>query len=295
MSTQSPVSVLGLGAMGTAIASTLLERGHDMTVWNRTGSKATPLADAGANVADTATEAILASPMTIVCLIDNSAVRSVFSAIDGAVRDRVLVNVTSGSPSQARKLAQWAQERGATYIDGGIMGDPPNMGSASMMLTFSGNHDAFDAHRRTLEDLGTVGYYGEDAGLAAVEFMGQVAVGYEFLLGLLHTLHLVHSEGADVEAFAERVAASISGYAPLAKSFGSAIVNGEYEQDLGSLDVQAALMDDLISHREALGVDTLRMREAKRLMDRRIRDGHGHEGFSSVFELIREEHRPEPS
>ncbi|MBO8199245.1 hypothetical protein JW613_13175 [Streptomyces smyrnaeus] len=45
-------------------------------------------------------------------------------------------------------------------------------------------------------------------------------------------------------------------------------------------------MDDLIGHRESMGVEAVRMREVKRLMDRRIADGHGDQGFSSLFELL---------
>jgi hypothetical protein len=52
------------------------------------------------------------------------------------------------------------------------------------------------------------------------------------------------------------------------------------------LAVQVALMDDLIDHRESFGVDVTRMREIKRLMAQRVADGHGDEGFASLFNLL---------
>jgi 3-hydroxyisobutyrate dehydrogenase-like beta-hydroxyacid dehydrogenase len=283
MNTQ--VTVIGLGNMGAAIAQAFLDRGYRTTVWNRTASRTETLAAAGASVAKTVSDAVAASPLVVICLLDSAAVDAVRQSID-AVAGRVLVNVTSGSPAQARSTAEWAHEQGAAYIDGGLMGDPPYVGTPKMMLSFSGDREAWEAQRSTLEALGTATYYGEDPGLAAVEFMAQVAVGYEFLLGLLHTLRLVREEGVDVAAFAERVAGSVSGYAPLVNAFGAAVASGDYGPDLGSLDVQAALMDDLISHRESLGVEAVRMREVKRLMDRRIADGHGDQGFSSLFESL---------
>lgn len=286
MTTNSQVTVIGLGNMGSAIAKTFLERGYRTTVWNRTASKAEPLAASGASVAKSAAEAFAASPLVVICLLDSTAVDATRATIDGTIAGRVLVNVTSGSPAQARSNAEWAHGQGATYIDGGLMGDPPYMGTPRMMLSFSGDPEAWDAHRSTLEELGTVAYYGDDAGLATVEFLAQVAVGYEFLIGFLHTLRLVKAEGVDVAAFAERVAGSIGGYASLVEEFGTAVASREYRPDLGSLDVQAALMEDLISHRESLGVEAVRMREVKRLMDRRIADGHGNQGFSSLFELL---------
>lgn len=285
MNMNSQVTVIGLGNMGAAIAQAFLDRGYRTTVWNRTASRTEPLAAAGASVAKTVSDAVAASPLVVICLLDSAAVDAVRQSID-AVAGRVLVNVTSGSPAQARNVAEWAHEQGAAYIDGGLMGDPPYVGTPKMMLSFSGDREAWEAQRSTLEALGTATYYGEDPGLAAVEFLAQVAVGYEFLIGLLHTLRLVREEGADVAAFAERVAGSVNGYAPLVNAFGTAVASGDYGPDLGSLDVQAALMDDLISHRESLGVEAVRMREVKRLMDRRIADGHGDQGFSSLFELL---------
>jgi 3-hydroxyisobutyrate dehydrogenase-like beta-hydroxyacid dehydrogenase len=282
----SPVTVLGLGDMGSAIAKTFVDRGYRTTVWNRTASKSAPLVDAGATAAATAAEAVAASPLVVVCLLDSAAVDEVLGSVDGAVTGKVLVNLTSGSPGQARANERWASERGAEYLDGKIMGDPPYVGTPHIMFPFSGSRSAFDAHEPTLQVLGSITYHGADAGSAAVEFMAQVAVGYEFLIGFLHALRLVQAEGADVAEFAERVAGSLAGYPPLLTSIGKAVKSGEYPPDLGSLNVQAALMDDMISHRESVGVEAVRMREVKELMDRRIAGGHGSQGFSSLFEVL---------
>jgi 3-hydroxyisobutyrate dehydrogenase-like beta-hydroxyacid dehydrogenase len=286
MTTHSQVTVLGLGDMGSAIARTFVDRGYRTTVWNRTASKIVPLADAGAAAAATAADAVAASPLVVVCVLDSAAVDEVLGSVDAAIAGKVLVNLTSGSPGQARANERWARDRGAEYLDGKIMGDPPYVGTPNVMFPFSGSRSAFETHEATLRELGTITYHGADAGLAAVEFMAQVAVGYEFLIGFLHTLRLVHAEGVDVAAFAERVAGSLGGYAALVTSFGAAVKSREYGPDLGSLDVQAALMDDMISHRESRGVEAVRMREVKELMDRRIADGHGDQGFSSLFELL---------
>ncbi|GHF22813.1 dehydrogenase [Amycolatopsis deserti] len=276
--------MLGLGEMGSAIARAFLAHGYRTTVWNRTASKAVPLAEAGAVAAPTAAEAVAASPLVVMCLLDGAAVDEVLSALGDTVEGKVLVNLTSGSPAQARANERWANERGARYIDGKIMGDPPYVGTPNARFLFSGT--AFEAHEETLSLLGSVSYHGEDAGAAAVEFLAQVAMGYELLLGFLHTLKVMRSEGADIIGFADRFAASLTAYQPLLTSIAKAIESREYPPDLGPLDVQAALMDDLISHRESLGVEAVRMRETRQLMERRIADGHGGQGFSSLFELL---------
>lgn len=290
--TAERVTVLGLGAMGTAIAGTLLDRGHRTTVWNRTGAKAAPLAEAGATVAPTAAQAVAASPLVVLSLLDGTAVDQVLGSVEDAVSGKVLVNLTSGSPAQARANERWARERGAQYLDAKLMGDPPYVGTPNILIPVSGSRKAFDTHEQTLRELGAVTYHGENAGSAAVEFLAQVAVSYELLIGYLHTLRLVQAEGVDPVEFAERVAASLPAYPALLTSMAQAVKSGQYAPDLGSLDVQAALMDDLIGHRESVGVDTVRMREVKALMDRRIADGHGGHGFSSLFETLARPGRP---
>ncbi|WP_067855633.1 NAD(P)-dependent oxidoreductase [Nocardia shimofusensis] len=282
----TPVTVLGLGAMGSAIARVFLDRGHPTTVWNRTAGKSAPLVAAGASATETAAEAVAAGPLVVLCVLDYDAVEDVLAAVGDAVSGKALVNVTSGSPSRARTIQQWAIEHGAEYLDGGVMGDPPDLGSDHVRFFYSGSRTTFDTHEATLRELGTPTYYGADVGLASVEFMAQVAMGYEILIGFLHTLRLVGKEGVDVGEFAARVAASLTDYSPLLTAIGEAVRDRTYPPDLGPLSVQAALMGDLVAHRESLGVDTLRMREVQGLMDKRIADGHGDQGFSSLFELL---------
>ncbi|WOX24250.1 NAD(P)-dependent oxidoreductase [Streptomyces solicathayae] len=285
-STTTRVTVLGLGDMGSAIARTFLDRGFATTVWNRTASKAAPLVEAGAGSAATAAEAVAASPLVVVCLLDGTAVDEVLASVESAVTGKVLVNVTSGSPAQARANELWAKEHGAAYIDGKIMGDPPYVGTERVMFPFSGSAKAYEAHEPTLKALGGIAYHGEDAGAAAVEFMAQVAFAYELLIGFLHVLKLVRAEGLDVRAFTERAAGSLAAFPGLLDSMAEAVADGAYGPDLGSLNVQAALMNDMIAHRASVGVEAVRMREVKDLMDRRIAAGHGDQGFSSLFELL---------
>lgn len=288
MTTSEPteVTVLGLGAMGAAIAKTFLDNGYRTTVWNRTGSKAAPLVEAGALAASTPAEAVAASPLVVICLLDSSAVEDVLSSVDAALTGRVVVNVTSGWAEQARANERWVAAHGADYIDGKIMGDPPYVGTPQIMFAFSGSRSAFVTYEPTLKVLGGIAYHGEDPGLAAVEFMAQVAGAYELLIGYLHVLKLVRAEGVDVVQFTDRFAGSVAMFPPLLKSMGAAVQRGDYPPDLGPLDVQAALMSDMISHRESLGVEAVRMREVKELMDLRIQSGHGHQGFSSLFEVL---------
>ncbi|MFI5776647.1 NAD(P)-dependent oxidoreductase [Nocardia sp. NPDC051570] len=117
----SPISIIGLGPMGTALAETLLAHNHSVTVWNRTPGRADALVEKGARPAESSAVAIAASPISIVCLSDYDAVWQVLEPAGAAVSGRALVNLTSGTPNEARAVQDWVTARGAGYLDGAIM------------------------------------------------------------------------------------------------------------------------------------------------------------------------------
>ena len=81
----SNVSVIGLGPMGIALAQALISAGHNVTVWNRTASKAEPLIKDGAALAPSVASAVGASPVVIVCVADYAASHSLLSAEGGRI------------------------------------------------------------------------------------------------------------------------------------------------------------------------------------------------------------------
>lgn len=70
----TPVTIVGLGSIGTAVAKAFLAAGHPTTVWNRTAAKAVPLAEMGAVAAQTIQEAVAANPLIITVLTDRKSV-----------------------------------------------------------------------------------------------------------------------------------------------------------------------------------------------------------------------------
>ncbi|MFC7714430.1 NAD(P)-binding domain-containing protein [Nonomuraea recticatena] len=74
--------------------------------------------------------------------------------VTGSLEGRHLVNLTSGSPEQAREMDAWARSHGVGYLDGAIMTTPPGVGSQDMMFLYSGSEEVFQARREVLSVLG---------------------------------------------------------------------------------------------------------------------------------------------
>ena len=118
------VTVIGLGLMGSTLAGAFLTSGMPTTVWNRSGEKADALVAEGAIRAATVAEAVAESQLVVVCLTTDEVVHQVLDPVADALPGRVLVNLTNGTPQQARATAAWAADHGARYLDGGIMACP---------------------------------------------------------------------------------------------------------------------------------------------------------------------------
>lgn len=112
---------------------------------------------------------------------------------DMAGRD--LVDLTTTTPAQARERAAWARERGARYLDGGIMAVPPMIGveEAGGHVLYSGSRELFERHRRTpAVPAGTV-YVGQDAGFAALHDVALLSAMYGMFAGAPHAFALIRS------------------------------------------------------------------------------------------------------
>ncbi|HET6704341.1 NAD(P)-dependent oxidoreductase [Amycolatopsis sp.] len=276
------VGVLGLGRMGAALAGTLLGAGHDVSVWNRSPLKAGPLLDRGAKLAATPEEAASAD-VVLSCLSTYDAQQPVLEAAS----PKVLVNLTSGTPEQARTAAKWAASAGIDYVDGVIMAVPQQIGTPVAQILYSGSEPTFAAQRDVLEVLGTPVFTGEDAGLAALYDLALLGIMWSTMAGYLQALALVGTEGVTPEQFTPMALAWHSAVAGLLPGIGEQVASGDYATDVSALDINAAGLAMLVETSRGQGVSTAVPAVLRELFDRAVAAGHGSHAIASVIEEIR--------
>lgn len=281
------VTVIGLGSMGSALAAALLDRGHTVTVWNRSAGKAQPLIDRGARPAATPAAAIAASPVIIACVLDYGALHSVFDPVADGLAGKTLINLTSGSPEQAREAAAWARSRGAGYLDGAIMTTPPGVGSAEMMFLYSGSPDVFAAHRTTLAALGDPLHLGSDPGLASLYDGALLGLMWSTMTGWLHGTALVGAERTEARAFTPVAIRWLTAVTGFLTRYAHQVDAGRYPGDDATIDVQIAAIDHLIHAAAARGVDNALPELLKATMEQARAAGHGADSFASVIEVLK--------
>ncbi|MBF6335822.1 NAD(P)-dependent oxidoreductase [Nocardia abscessus] len=282
--TTTSVTVIGLGLMGRALAGAFLRAGHPTTVWNRTTSKADQLVAEGARLAPTVGEALEAGSLTIICLTDYQAVHELLGASEIELRGKTLINLTSGDSAQAREAARWAGQRGARYLDGAIMAVPPAIGTAEAVILHSGPQADFEAHKSTLDALGTVTYLGADHGLASLYDVAGLTMMWSVLNAWLQGTALLRTAGVDAATyapFARQIAAGVAEWLP---GYAEQIDRGSFPAEVSALETDARAMAHLIEESEAVGVNAELPKLIKAMADRSIAAGHGGEQYPVLIE-----------
>jgi 3-hydroxyisobutyrate dehydrogenase len=157
---------VGVGRMGQALASRLLEAGHDVGVYNRTKSKCAPLAELGATVVDTPAE--LADRDIVFTMVGESAdVEEVITGPQGLLSRSdtapgLIIDSTTISPSAAEQVREAARQRGTAMLAAPVSGNPKVVASGRLTIVASGPQDAFERARPYLELLArSVTYVGD--------------------------------------------------------------------------------------------------------------------------------------
>ncbi|MFE6977528.1 NAD(P)-dependent oxidoreductase [Streptomyces sp. NPDC057682] len=283
-STETPVTIIGLGLMGRALAGAFLKAGHPTTVWNRTSSKADRLVAEGARLAPTVGDALEAGSLTIICVTDYPALYELFGANDVELGGRLLINLTSGSSAQAREAARWAEQRGARYLDGAIMAIPSAVGTADAAILHSGPRADFETHESTLGALGTVSYLGADHGLASLYDVAGLAMMWSVLNAWLQGTAMLRTAGVDAATyapFAQQIATGVAAWLP---GYAEQIDHGSFPAEVSALETDARAMEHLIEESTAVGVNAELPKLLKTMADRAIAAGHGGEQYPVLIE-----------
>ncbi|MER5311139.1 NAD(P)-binding domain-containing protein [Streptomyces sp. NPDC002773] len=283
----TPVTVIGLGAMGRALAEAFVRAGHPTTVWNRTPEKAAPLVAEGAVLAGSVEAAVAASPLVVTCLTTFEATRQALGPATEALSGRALVTLNSGTPAGARETAAWAAGHGARFLAGAVKNVPSAVGAPDTLLYYSGDRAVFDTYASTLKVLGgdTV-HLGAETDLAALYEMAVGAMLLPALVGFFQGAAAVRSRGLEAGSmvrFAEKWLDMIKSLLPV---YAEEIDRGDYSEAASSVNLflEGAAYDEELS-RET-GVDATWLAPLYDLVEQAVAAGHGEHSVSALTEVL---------
>ncbi len=284
---RTPVSVLGLGRLGSALAEAFLANGHPTTVWNRTREKAAPLAAQGATVAGSPAEAVTASPLVLTVVLDHAAVRTLLEPATASLRGRTLLNISSSAPDDIRALADWATGHGADYLDAAVMAVPQAIGTPDAQLLFSGSTTAFDRYAAQLGILGSTRYLAADPGVAELYSLGLLSAAYGTLFGFVHGTALLDSAQVRPTDFLGLAVPWLNGMLAFLPELAREIETGDYTAGQSSLEINVHALEYIESATRTAGVDPGHIPHQLNLVRQRMAATKPTESVAGVFELMR--------
>ncbi|WP_158894753.1 NAD(P)-dependent oxidoreductase [Amycolatopsis anabasis] len=285
---RAPVTVIGLGSMGKALAEAFIDAGHPTTVWNRTAHKAAPLVAKGAVHAETIEEAVAASPLIIACLTTYDDTRQALAPAAAALAGRALVTLNSGSPADARAMGAWATGHGARFLDGAIKNVPAAVGAPDTLLYYGGDRTVFDEYETTLKVLGgdTV-HLGDETDLAALYEMAVGGTLLPALVGFFEGAAVLQARGLEVSTMVPFTAKWLEMINSVLPTFAQEIDSGNYADPMSSVNIFLAGT----AHDEQLGeeanVDVTWRTPLNDLLKRAVEAGHGDHSISSLIEVLK--------
>jgi 3-hydroxyisobutyrate dehydrogenase-like beta-hydroxyacid dehydrogenase len=177
---------IGLGVMGGRMAARLLAKGHAVTGYNRTRSKAQALERGGLRVAHTPRDVAAAADVTFVMVANSEALTSVAGGPDGFIaglgRGKIVVDMSTVSPALSRALASRVREAGAEMIDAPVSGSVLTLEQGKLSIMVGGDRAAFDRVRPLLEDIGPkVTYVGANGLAVSLKIATNISVAVQML------------------------------------------------------------------------------------------------------------------
>ncbi|WP_280406537.1 NAD(P)-dependent oxidoreductase [Nocardia carnea] len=279
------VSVIGLGPMGQAMVRAFLAAGTEVTVWNRSPEKADAMVELGAKRAATVAEAVAANEVTVLSLTHYAAMYDVLRQATGELRGKVIANLSSDSPENARRGGAWVRSHGAEFLSGGFMSAGDNITHPASYLFYSGPREVFDAHAELLRPLSPQEYLGSDDGLAQVFYQALLIVFHPWMLAFDQALALIERSGNDIDRFLPYAVRSAEAYPFFMAEYAAAAKKGGWG-DLASFAMMDAGAQHIIDASEEAGVDPTLSRVAQEFW-RRARAASAEAGRPvSIFELM---------
>ncbi|GAA2613974.1 NAD(P)-binding domain-containing protein [Streptomyces roseoviolaceus] len=286
---ESAVTVLGLGPMGRSLAEAFLDAGLRTTVWNRTPGRDRELVARGAVSARSAEEAVAASSVTVVCVVNYDAVDGILrrEAVTGALKGRTVVNLTADTPERARDAAVWAAEHGVRYLDGAIMTPTTTIGTLAAVFLHSGPGDLYREHQPVLDALGgTHTHLGEEIGRAAAYDIALLDIFWTAMAGYAHALAVARAEGITARELAPFAKGIGDILPPIFEEAAKEADSGSYSGEGNPITSAVSSMAHIVHTSEAHGIDAGVMRAAEGMARRAVGRGHGADGFIRIAELL---------
>ncbi|WP_420369858.1 NAD(P)-dependent oxidoreductase [Curtobacterium sp. L1-20] len=276
------MTVLGTGTMGAGVAASLLREGHEVTVWNRSVDKATPLHEHGATVAEDPGAAVAEAEVVLLTLFDTDAVVDVLEAAAGeAPTDAVWVQASTIGVAGTETVVQLAGKYGITLVEAMMLGTKAPAEQGKLTMLAAGPADVLDRIDPVLDAIGAKTVRaGDQVGDGTALKLAANAWVASITAATGQSLAIARSLGLDPDLFLQAIAGS-AGDSAYAHVKGRAMIAEEFPAQfaLDGLRKDIGLITDAA---RTSGVSTVLLDALGRVYADASAAGHGSDDIAAV-------------
>jgi 3-hydroxyisobutyrate dehydrogenase len=279
------IAVLGLGAMGRAIAHRLLGVGHELSVWNRTPGRDNELVAGGAHRAGSAADAVREAEVVVTMVTDPPALEEVLFGPGGAgpaiPETATLIEMSTVGPTEIASVAERLAP--VPVLDAPVLGSVPSVESGKLVILAGGDRGVFDRQVELLSILGTPVYLGTSGSGALLKLVNNAA-STATLVALGELLALTDRAGLEIDAVLRGLevgplASLIERWRPRLK--------GEDQSSYFRLALARKDLAIAVDEAERKGTELTVAEAAAARCDEAIEAGLGDEDFGAVVPFLR--------
>lgn len=286
--TDEHIGFIGLGIMGTGMARNLLRAGFDLTVWNRTASKAEALAQEGARPAGSPAELAAGCTTIVICVSDTPDVEAVLlgeaGVIQGVQPGALVIDCSTISPMATQVLAGKLAERGAAMLDAPVSGGSEGAAQGTLSIMVGGEAADFERALPILRAMGrTVTHVGGHGAGQMAKLVNQVLVA-NGMLALGEAFLFAQAGGLDLDKMLQAVAGGAAGSWALSNR-GPQIIRRDWRPGF-MIDLQQKDLRLILEAADALGVPLFGCSTAFHLYRTLQQSGCGSDGNHALIKAL---------
>ncbi len=276
---------IGIGLMGEPMVLRLLERGHEISVWNRDAGKLGEVVEAGAVATGSPRELAMASDVVLICVLNTEAVSEVVfgeAGIAAAQGPRAVIDHSTIDPEATRDFAARLEtETGALWVDAPVSGGPPAARTGSLTIMAGAEPPAWEIAQPILADLGAnVTRMGPVGAGQVAKMVNQAIVGAGFAL-MAEALRLAEAAGIDAASVPQCLAGGLADSALLQRIYPQ-MQRRAFDPPLSFARQLLKDLHAVTGFAEGLGLDLSMVKAAEARYEAHVAAGHGMEDSAAI-------------
>jgi 3-hydroxyisobutyrate dehydrogenase-like beta-hydroxyacid dehydrogenase len=224
------------------------------------------------------------------CVYNYTAANEILGGeeVGEALAGRLLIQLTTGSPKDARDSEAWARLRGADYLDGAIQAAPSQMAAPDTTILVSGEEKAFQRSEPLLKVFGgNIKYLGNNVGAAATMDLATLSYVYGAVLGFFHGARICEVENLQVDTFGTIVAEIAPAFGQFLKHEGAVIHSGNFAVSESPLAISVEATARLAQMARDAGINAEFPSFAADMFQRAKAAGYENEEAAAVIKVLR--------